>query len=435
MSTTIKEEPKLPTAWDVKTEKYELPDLGNLSSGLKRKQHDTVPLTNDYKLLRALSTDESSEKCYKCIICHDDFKTEQEQEKHRTGTTVYQCIACARDFKYKKQFLVHECEFIDYEEPVIKPRNSTGNDFNNNPDYSVDYACKFCILNKQNLDSVTQFKDYASYLKHVDTLHKANVECHLCLNSFKTNKFDDYLKHMETDHLTSLPDKDCKEKNIKIEEDFICECGLCKFTTEKDSSIESLNTHLLTHVATGTTKLTLNTRKIYCSDCKVLFNYQHDFNLHLFNHVLEKHQASGGRLYCPICHHGNSNQEFESLPEFNSHFNTHVNFNCGICSEKDIGSEKMQNGHLIESHYKNHHLGETVLKQIPNLEKKTVSKCLIEIENVFCVDCNRFFKSSNQLHMHLADEMHLERKSSELKDFSLIAEENIKKENDVILLI
>ena len=59
MSTTIKEEPKLPTAWDVKTEKYELPDLGNLSSGLKRKQHDTVPLTNDYKLLRALSTDES----------------------------------------------------------------------------------------------------------------------------------------------------------------------------------------------------------------------------------------------------------------------------------------------------------------------------------------------------------------------------------------
>jgi len=60
-----------------------------------------------------------------------------------------------------------------------------------------------------------------------------------------------------------------------------------------------------------------------------------------------------------------------------------------------------QTGHLIEDHYKNEHLSNEVLKQIPNYEKKTLSLIRTIIENVFCSHCNRFFNTTTRLEEHL----------------------------------
>jgi len=142
-----------------------------------------------------------------------------------------------------------------------------------------------------------------------------------------------------------------------------------------------------------------------------MFQFQHDFSLHLIEHVRENNKYLGDKLYCPVCVDENGNTvEFDNnLVEFNSHLNkVHLNFICGICKSSDkswLESEaaKLQNGHSIEEHHKRFHLAEeTVRSLLPNFMEKSLSKCLIEVENVFCLKCNRFFDSSASLEAHMA---------------------------------
>lgn len=69
-----------------------------------------------------------------------------------------------------------------------------------------------------------------------------------------------------------------------------------------------------------------------------------------------------------------------------------------------MSKRNLQNGHLIEEHHKKFHLDETTIRaNIPNFSEKSLSKCLIEIQNVFCANCNRFFDSSDSLVLHRAN--------------------------------
>lgn len=340
-----------------------------------------------------------------CFLCNKDFANENEFTNHleqEEPNLYHQCTACAQSFKFRRHFLLHKCDFIDYDDPVIRPVS------NQNSDNMVHYACKFCTIN--NVSKVaSRFATYPLYVEHVNKYHRNHVSCALCDEDFKDN-FEDYLNHLESGHFIKLPEYDCifskdDKTDSKKEEEPIHDttgdqtfkrCGLCKFTTGNSGE---LHDHLISHVATGTSRLTLNEHRIYCTYCSMTFNYQHDFDIHLFSHVIDGHHETTSEskncpLDCPICERG-----FTKIGQFNSHLNEdHLDFTCGICNDPDF---RIQTGHAIENHYKYEHLNDTVLRQIPNYDKKTLSLIWTVIENVFCEHCNRFFNNSSRLADHL----------------------------------
>jgi len=127
-------------------------------------------------------------------------------------------------------------------------------------------------------------------------------------------------------------------------------------------------------------------------------------------HVRENNSYLGDKLYCPLCVDVNANTiEFSNNQEkFNSHVNeVHLNFICGICKSSKSGSKvfgtKLQTGHSIEEHHKKYHLNEMNVRTLmPNFLVKGVSRLFIEVENVFCGKCSRFFDCSATLNAHTA---------------------------------
>lgn len=347
-----------------------------------------------------------------CFICNRDFANEDEFSNHleQEPNLFHQCTACAQSFRYKRQFLLHKCDFIDYDDPVIRPIVT-----DETTPSMVDYACKFCTINNVS-KLASRFVTYQLYVEHVNKHHRSHINCNLCDGDFK-NSFEDYLNHLESEHFIKLAEFDCafsadgsevsqnqQNDNEKeglfefntVEDHTIKRCGLCKFTNKGSSG--ELHGHLLSHVTTGTSRLTLGEHRIYCTHCRMTFNYQHDFDVHLFNHVIDGHQRTPEDcpLGCPIC----EEREFPTIGQFSSHLNEdHLGFTCGICNDPGF---RIQTGHAIEDHYKNVHLNDEILKQIPDYDKKTLSLIRTVIENVFCDNCNRFFNSSTRLEDHSA---------------------------------
>ena len=237
-------------------------------------------------------------------------------------------MACAQSFKFKRHFLLHKCDFIEYDDPVIKPISQS-----NSTKDLVEYACKFCTIN--NISKLaSNFKTYQLYVEHVNKYHRAPICCQLCHSDFK-DSFNDYLEHLESGHFIKLAEFDCLFPDVSAintnTSNHLDRCGLCKFTTGNDSMGNSLQRHLLSHVTTGTSKLTFNEQRIYCTNCRMTFNYQHDFDVHLFSHVLDMHRAEPDnyQLCCPVCA-----REFKAVGEFSSHLNEdHLYFSCGICKD------------------------------------------------------------------------------------------------------
>jgi len=342
---------------------------------------------NEYNQ-KVLEEEPSNKTSYECFICDKQFLSEIDFVKHFTNeekelflndnslTSNLKCTACSEQFKFRKEFLQHKCEFIEYEDPLIQPNKLNSQ--------LVDYLCKFCSLNSIQTDS-NFFKTYADYSLHLEKTHiptnKQTIQCSIC-DKIYLNLTEYY------DHVTS--------EHCLVESSNWLRCGLCKFSTHK---IDSLRQHVI-RIHLNKSKRNIQTRtKLYCIHCKCIFQYRHDFESHLFQHI---RSSPSEQYYCPICDQS-GNCYFSDLNVFDEHVNeNHAKYKCSMCSFTN--NLKLTNGKEIEEHLMQTHLYELLdeanfneASEIPS----PVCSSLVEVENVLCYMCDKYFGSSTCLAIHL----------------------------------
>ena len=145
--------------------------------------------------------------------------------------------------------------------------------------------------------------------------------------------------------------------------------------------------------------------QLYCTQCKQLFQYRFDFECHLFQHIRSTNSINQRQqLYCPVCVQSGSFC-FNRLNQFDKHVNEyHTGFNCGLC-EYGTG---LPDGQSIKQHLTSTHLNELIEYNEHNVTRSKhqqraplVSATLVEVENVYCSVCDKYFASSTCLAVHL----------------------------------
>lgn len=310
---------------------------------------------------------------YKCFICDKTFQNEHKFRQHfisnqqNNDDKFYQCTACSEQFQFNKDFNAHKCDYIDFDDPILRM------DTNNN----VEYYCKFCSINNIQSESLQQsFRTFNEYSDHLNQVHnvKEVIKCSICKQI--TSNLSDYLNHLDSKHEISPINNQCLKTVIK--------CGLCKFETINSKLFKD---HLVKMHINNTNSKVETKRRVFCSQCKLLFQYQHDFELHLFKHI---RQSSS--LYCPICV---TSTNFDSLDSFDLHVNSHhLELKCGLCSQS------LNDGKSFEEHLNTSHLNDLVVEVIEVAVTKP-SITVLEVENVYCLKCNKYFASSTSLAIHL----------------------------------
>ncbi len=137
-----------------------------------------------------------AQKMVTCNLCFEanvrDIRTHL--ERHGSDSSATTCVFCNRRFDYKLQFNMHQCEYVEYEMPIMRK-----------PDDSEQYyyLCQMCTSTYDNVADPDQcnerFAKYELYKDHLKAKHLCDIECLLCTNTY--DNANAYVQHLKHEHL------------------------------------------------------------------------------------------------------------------------------------------------------------------------------------------------------------------------------------------